>query len=167
MTYAPSRPRSNSVYRPAVAPRFYVLHLGAGAKASGVALSDVQLYIFVSARRNRGVADRAGLFARGFCSAAGVSALGSGGGANASGRGVPALKKPRHYHFKGKSYLLGTGTGEVPVAYNEVTQLLSSRRALYLLRRDGSADILPKDALPEGLELFLTEKLTVERSSFL
>lgn len=79
----------------------------------------------------------------------------------------PALKKPRHYHFKGKSYLLDTGTGKVPVAYKEVTQVLSSRRALYLLRRDGSADILPKDAMPEGLEPFLSEKLMVEHSSFL
>ena len=79
----------------------------------------------------------------------------------------PALREPRHYYFKGKSYLLDTGAGKVPVAYNEVTQVLSSRRALYLLRSDGSADILPKDALPKGLEPFLTEKLTVERSSFL
>ena len=79
----------------------------------------------------------------------------------------PALKEPRHYHFKTRSYLLDTGTGKVPVAYEDVTQVLSSRRALYLLRRDGSADILPRDSLSEGLEPFLNEKLTVERSSFL
>ncbi len=79
----------------------------------------------------------------------------------------PALKSPRHYHFKAKSYLLGTGAGKVPIAYKDVTQVLSSRRALYLLRRDGSADILPRNSLPESLEPFLNEKLTVEPSSFL
>lgn len=79
----------------------------------------------------------------------------------------PALKSPRHYDFKPKSYLLGTGAGKVTVAYKDVAQVLSSRRALYVIRRDGSADILPRSALPEGLEPFLSEKLTVEPSSFL
>lgn len=79
----------------------------------------------------------------------------------------PALQEPRHYRFKARSYLLDAGTGEVPVAYGDVTQVLTSRRALYLLRRDGSADILPRTELPEGLEDFLAEKITVERSSFL
>lgn len=79
----------------------------------------------------------------------------------------PALQEPRHYRFKARSYLLDAGTGEVSVAYGDVMQVLTSRRALYLLRRDGSADILPRTELPEGLEDFLAKKLTVERSSFL
>ena len=79
----------------------------------------------------------------------------------------PLLKSPRHYHFKAKSYLLDTGSGKVPIAYKDVRQVLSSRRALYLLRWDGSADILPCEGLPEGLAPFLNERFTVEPSSFL
>lgn len=79
----------------------------------------------------------------------------------------PALKEPRQYRFEARSYLLDAGNGKVPVAYGDLVQILSSRRALYLLRRDGSADILPRTELPEGLEAFLSEKITVERSSFL
>jgi len=80
----------------------------------------------------------------------------------------PALQEPRHYTFKAQSYLVSSSPGsEVPVPYCEVAQLLSSRRALYLLRRDGSADILPRSELPEGIETFLAEKIMVKRSRFL
>ncbi len=79
----------------------------------------------------------------------------------------PALKTPRRYRFKAKSYLLGTGSGGVPVAYADLGRVIGSRRALYLVRRDGSADILPRAGLPEGLEAFLRERLPVEDSSFL
>lgn len=78
----------------------------------------------------------------------------------------PALREARHYHFKAAAYLLATGQGEVKVGYKDV-QALSSRRAFYLIREDGSADILPRDALPEGLEAFLAAEFEVERSSFL
>ena len=78
----------------------------------------------------------------------------------------PVLREARHYHFTASSYRLETPQGEAKVGYEDV-EALSSRRALYLIRRDGSADILPRDALPEGLEAFLEEKLEVERSSFL
>jgi len=79
----------------------------------------------------------------------------------------PALREPRQYRFKARSYLLDAGKGKVPVAYGDLERMLSSRRALCLLRRDGSADILPRTELPEGLEAFLADKITVERSSFL
>lgn len=79
----------------------------------------------------------------------------------------PALREPRHYRFGARAYLLGVGKGEVAVAYGDLAQVLTSRRALYLLRRDGSADILPRAGLPEDLEAFLAEKLPAERSSFL
>ena len=78
----------------------------------------------------------------------------------------PALRETRHYHFQAGSYLLKTDSGEAKVSYQDV-QVLSSRRAFYLIRKDGSADILPREALPEGLEAFLEGKLEVERSSFL
>ncbi len=77
----------------------------------------------------------------------------------------PELRETRHYHFTAAAYRLGTAQGEA-IRYKDV-EALSSRRALYLIRKDGSADILPRDALPEGLEAFLAQKLTVERSSFL
>ena len=82
-------------------------------------------------------------------------------------RRYPALKETRHYRFTAASYLLGAGKNKVEVNYQDVRQALSSRRAFYLVRPDGSADILPRSALPEGLETLLEEKLTVERSSFL
>ena len=44
---------------------------------------------------------------------------------------------------------------------------LTRRDFLYLIRKDGSADILPREALPEGLETFIAEKFEIERSSFL
>ena len=79
----------------------------------------------------------------------------------------PTLKEPRRYSFKARSYLLDTVHGKVKIPYGDVAQALSSRRAVYLVRQDGSADILPRGALPEGLEALLAEKLTIERSSFL
>ena len=82
-------------------------------------------------------------------------------------RRYPALREPRRYRFKAGSYLLEVGKTKVEVNYKDVAQALSSRRAFYLIRPDGSADILPRDALPEGLETLLEEKLTIERSSFL
>ena len=78
----------------------------------------------------------------------------------------PALREVRHYHFTAEAYRLETPQGEAEISYEDV-EVLSSRRALYLIRGDGSADILPRDALPEGLEAFLADKFEIERSSFL
>ncbi len=78
----------------------------------------------------------------------------------------PALRETRHYRFTAELYRLETAQGEAEVSYEDV-EALGSRRAFYLIRRDGSADILPRDALPEGLEALLEEKFEVERSSFL
>ena len=82
-------------------------------------------------------------------------------------RRYPALREPRRYRFTAAAYLLDAGKTKVEVNYGDVRQALSSRRAFYLVRSDGSADILPRNALPKGLEPLLEEKLTVERSSFL
>ena len=80
----------------------------------------------------------------------------------------PALKKLRHYTFTPDAYRLEVaGDREVTVPYVEVTELFTVRRAMYLLRRDGSADILPHAELPEGLETFLADRFPVTRSSFL
>lgn len=81
----------------------------------------------------------------------------------------PALRAPRHYTFKESSFLLQTedAASKKPIPYSEITRLLLSRRALYLLRQDGTAEILPREALPVGLEDFLNARLESERSSFL
>lgn len=80
----------------------------------------------------------------------------------------PALKKPRRYTFTPDAYRLEVaGDREVSVPYGDVAELFTVRRALYLLRRDGSADILPRSELPEGLEAFLTDKFPAVRSNFL
>ena len=78
----------------------------------------------------------------------------------------PALREARRYRFTAESYRVEADSGSTKVSYGDI-QALSSRRALYLIRSDGSADILPRDVLPEGLEAFLAEKLEIERSSFL
>lgn len=89
-----------------------------------------------------------------------------------TGRGLwakyPQLRAPRTYRFEAAGYAVQTPENTVRLPYGELARLLSSRRALYLIRRDGSADILPRSALPEGLEGFLKGKVpAAERSSFL
>lgn len=81
----------------------------------------------------------------------------------------PALQKPRRYTFMPDGYRLEVAESDpVVVPYDEVRELFTVRRALYLLRRDGSADLLPRAEAPEGLESFLSEKVPkTERSSFL
>jgi hypothetical protein len=88
------------------------------------------------------------------------------------GRGLwskyPQLRAPRTYRFGEAAYTIQTPENTVKVRYDELSRLVSSRRALYLVRRDGSADILPRSALPEGLEGWLQTKVPeTERSSFL
>jgi len=80
----------------------------------------------------------------------------------------PPLRAPRTYVFKEKSCLVKTEKKSVPVPYDALREVLASRRALYLLREDGTADILPKGALPEGFEAFIAGKIgEVRHSSFL
>ena len=74
----------------------------------------------------------------------------------------PPLKEPHHYRFKaripaGHGHGKGAGGLRRPEAGSDI----------YLLRHDGSADILPRTELPEELEDFLAQRLEVKRSSFL
>ncbi len=89
-----------------------------------------------------------------------------------SGRGLwaryPQLRAERRYTFGDAGYVVQTAENTVSVPYAQLQRLLRSRAALYLIRQDGSADILPRRDLPEGLEVFLAGKVSeVERSSFL
>ena len=58
------------------------------------------------------------------------------------------------------------GGKKTPVAYDEV-DVLTSRRGIYLLRRTGSADLLPKRIIEdtEGLLAFLEQKTGETRTS--
>ncbi len=89
-----------------------------------------------------------------------------------SGRGLwaryPQLRAERRYTFEATEYLIQTSQSTVSIPYTALQRLLKSRAGLYLIRQDGSADILPRRDLPEGLEAFLAGKVSeVERSSFL
>ncbi|MDZ7704668.1 MAG: YcxB family protein [Trueperaceae bacterium] len=85
-------------------------------------------------------------------------------------RGYPQLREPREYVFKDQSYLVKTAKNNVPVSYDKLGEVIESRRAFYLMRDDGSADILPKRKVNSEKEMraFLTEKVgEVRGSSFL
>ena len=81
-------------------------------------------------------------------------------------RRFPVIREPKRYVFKEKSYLLEEGGKKTPVAYDEV-DVLTSRRGIYLLRRTGSADLLPKRIIEdtEGLLAFLEQKTGETRTS--
>ncbi len=81
-------------------------------------------------------------------------------------RRFPMIREPKRYVFKEKSYLLEEGGKKTPVAYDEV-DVLTSRRGIYLLRRTGSADLLPKRSIEdvEGLLEFLEKKTGEARTS--
>ena len=84
-------------------------------------------------------------------------------------RRFPMIREPKRYIFKEKSYLLEEGGKKTPVAFDEVNVLIS-RRGIYLLRRTGSADLLPKRSVADVERLlgFLEEKTgEAKRSSFL
>ena len=59
-------------------------------------------------------------------------------------RSYPELAGPRGYIFKEKSYLVEEASKKTPVAYSELARVVESRQAVYLIRANGSADILPK-----------------------
>ena len=84
-------------------------------------------------------------------------------------RRFPMIREPKRYVFKEKSYLLEEGGKKTPVAYGEVN-VLTSRRGVYLLRRTGGADLLPKRSIEDADKLleFLEQKTGEARgSSFL
>ena len=90
-------------------------------------------------------------------------------GARGVWRRYPAIKEPKRYIFKEKSYLVEEEGKKTPVAYGEVN-VLTSRRGVYLLRRTGGADLLPKRSVEdaEGFLKFLEQKTGEARgSSFL
>ncbi len=74
--------------------------------------------------------------------------------------------KNRRYRFLETGYRVN---GRETAAYREVARAIESRRGLYLLREDGSAEVLPKRDLDENLLAFLKERLEPvwKRSSFL
>ena len=81
-------------------------------------------------------------------------------------RRFPMIREPKRYVFKEKSYLLEEGGKKTPIAYDEV-DVLTSRRGIYLLRRTGSADLLPKRSVEdvERLLAFLEQKTGEARTS--
>ncbi len=81
-------------------------------------------------------------------------------------RRFPMIREPKRYIFKEKSYLLEEGGKKTPVAYEEV-DVLTSRRGVYLLRRTGGADLLPKGSVEDGEWLleFLEQRTGEVRSS--
>lgn len=84
-------------------------------------------------------------------------------------RRFPMIREPKRYIFKERSYLLEEGGKKTPVAYKDVS-LLTSRRGLYLVRRAGGADLLPRESLNDVEEFlaFLEGKVSeVKRSNFL
>lgn len=99
-------------------------------------------------------------------------------------RRFPQLNAPRHYTFKPTLYRIKSPQAapvseqsdskkrKVTINYEQVRQVLSSRRGFYLLRADGSADIIPKDALSdqgikhEAMEAFLSEHVSEPKPSF-
>ncbi len=82
-------------------------------------------------------------------------------------RRYPELREPKRYTFKENAFQVKQAGKTVMVPYKEVARVLESRRAYYLVRGDGSADILPKTAVEAGrLETLFGAKLW-KRSSFL
>ncbi len=95
-------------------------------------------------------------------------------------RRVPQLAAPKHYSFKQKSYRLKTSTDQtdktstanVSIDYADVAKVLVSRRGYYLLRADGSADIIPKAVLEahninlDAFSTWLAANTNVMTSSF-
>ena len=85
-------------------------------------------------------------------------------------RRFPQLRQPRVYTFREEAYRVRTAAGSHSVPYRDVVQVLESRRGFYLLRADGSGDILPKRAVgdADGCRSLLAEKIgPAKHSSFL
>ncbi len=82
-------------------------------------------------------------------------------------RRYPELREPKRYTFKKDAYQLKQAGKTVSVPYADVARVLESRRAYYLVRMDGSADILPKGAIEEGVLEGLLKDRSWKRSSFL
>lgn len=85
-------------------------------------------------------------------------------------RRFPQLRNPRSYAFGPEHYLVETEAATLSIPYTDLARVLESRAAFYLVRRDGSADVLPKRALADeaSLRRLLERQLgEVRRSSFL
>lgn len=99
-------------------------------------------------------------------------------------RRFPQLSTPRHYTFKPTLYRIKSPQAaptkehedsavkrKVTINYDQITQVLSSRRGFYLLRTDNSADIIPKDALQaqginaKTMEAFLNKHISEPKPS--
>lgn len=82
-------------------------------------------------------------------------------------RRYPELREPKRYTFKEDAYQVKQAGKTAMVSYQELERVLESRRAYYLIRADGSADILPKTGVAEGRLETLLENVPWKRSSFL
>ena len=82
-------------------------------------------------------------------------------------RRYPELREPKRYTFKENAFQVKQAGKTVNVPYKDVAHVLESRRAYYLVRMDGSADILPKRAVEEGVLEPLLKDVRWKRSSFL
>ncbi|MEM6428206.1 MAG: hypothetical protein AAF708_03125 [Deinococcota bacterium] len=92
-------------------------------------------------------------------------------------RRVPRLAAAKNYSFKQKSYQLKTSTEQadtvkVVIDYADVAKVLVSRRGYYLIRADGSADIIPKMVVdaqnisPDAFSAWLDANIETVTSSF-
>lgn len=82
-------------------------------------------------------------------------------------RSYPELVGPRSYIFKEKSYLVEEANKKTPVAYADVTRVVESRQAIYLVRSSGGADILPKKFIEHSEALKTHLRVPWLSSSFL
>lgn len=82
----------------------------------------------------------------------------------------PELARPRTYTFRADGFRVKSGDTDHAVPWSAVRQVLETRPAFYLLRADGSGEILPKRAVEDERELraVLTRGVgSIQRSSFL
>lgn len=79
----------------------------------------------------------------------------------------PQIRSPRSYAFKAQSLLIRTEKNNVPVSYDSIAKIMTSRRGIYILRKDQSADILPRRAIEDDALLlrFLESKVSEVRAS--
>ncbi len=90
--------------------------------------------------------------------------------ANGLWRRYPQLQRPRRYRFFEDGYAIDSEEEKTTVPYSDLARVLESRRAFYLVRKDGSADLLPKRHLPdeEALRTLLSAQVgEMTGSSFL
>ncbi|MCA9839752.1 MAG: YcxB family protein [Trueperaceae bacterium] len=80
---------------------------------------------------------------------------------------IKALQEPSTYYFLADGYQVVRKKDRANISYDQIKQVLESRKGIYLIRQDGTADILPKGtASKEALSPFFDKKLW-RSSSFL